>query len=83
MGNNFHHPREQFCRGLLLQNLSALSTSAPAKNDFGNQLLLMQRLKRTKIANCALLCPLFIICWRIRLTRASAKTNEVYEFDNN
>jgi hypothetical protein len=27
----------------------------------------MQRLKRTKIANCALLCPLFIVCWRIRL----------------
>ena len=35
----------------------------------------MQRLTRTKNANCALLCPLFNVCWRIRLTHASAKTN--------
>jgi len=37
----------------------------------------MQRLKRNKIANCALLCPLFSICWRIRLTHASAKTEDL------
>jgi hypothetical protein len=41
------------------------------KSDFGNQLLVMQRPKRTKIANCALLC------WRIRLTHASAKTKDL------
>src|SRR5260370_40503187 len=40
--------------------------------DFGNQLLLMQRLTRTKNANRALLCPLFNVCRRIRLTHASA-----------
>jgi hypothetical protein len=39
----------------------------PAQNDFGNQLLIVQRLTRTKNANCALLCPLFNGFWRIRL----------------
>src|ERR1700719_493147 len=37
----------------------------------------MQRLERTKIANCALLCPLSIVCRRIRLTHASAKTKDL------
>src|ERR1700675_4043865 len=33
--------------------------------DFGNQLLVMQRLKRTKIASCALLCPFMSFIYRL------------------
>ena len=62
--------------------------ACPAKNDFRNQLLIMQWLTRTKIADCALLCPLFIVYWRIRLTHASAiyrpvETHSVEEGEKN
>src|ERR1700687_6290854 len=57
-----------------------MRNSTPSK-DFGNQLLVMQRLKRTKIANCALLCPLFIICWQIPPTHAPATLQQLTEYE--
>ena len=42
-------------------------TAINYKTDFGNQYLMLQRLARTKNANCALLCPLFDVCQRVRI----------------
>lgn len=45
---------------------------SPELGDFGNQFFALQRLRSTKIANCAQLSPLLVASERIRLPLASA-----------
>ena len=72
-GNEVRSQEDSTGRGGIPRRHSRQSESCfPQQNDFGNQFVAHHRLTMLEIANCALVSPLFEVCWRIRLTHASA-----------